>query len=171
MQTVPDDENGQVICIWCGLLRVTVSYSTYSPSHKQRSHGTSGANRPEGMHGPRGHCPGLSDITKHSFNRSPISLRKFNFCECLTKKCNFLSSIKLRIWHPVPEPNRPIPLWQDVLNRFFPCVGTHHWYSLNSKVQVHKGEMLERNCQIFLVVETDPCTIFEEDSFIFLKPG
>lgn len=106
---------------------------------------------------------------RHSFNISPISLIKFNFCECLTKKCNFLSSIKLRIWHPVPEPNRPIPLWQDVLNRFFPCVGTHHWYSLNSKVQVHKGEMLERNCQIFLVVETDPCTIFEEDSFIFFE--
>lgn len=79
---------------------------------------------------------------------------------------NFHSNVKLRIWHLVSERDRPIALSQDVLNRFFfLIVQIHHLYSVDSKL--HKDKMLERNSQIFLVVETDPCTIFEEDSFIF----
>lgn len=34
-----------------------------------------------------GHCPGFSEITKHSFNRSPTALQ--NFCECLILKIQF----------------------------------------------------------------------------------
>lgn len=55
------------------------------------------------------------------------------------------------------------------IKQIFSLVQAHHWYSLDSKEQVHKGKILDRDCQIFLVVKTDLCTIFEEDSLIFLS--
>lgn len=51
------------------------------------------------VHGPHGHCPGLSEGTKHCFHGSPTSLRQYNICtfctELLKKKKKLTTSIQV----------------------------------------------------------------------------